>query len=247
MGRKGQRLQQTISIIEQRWGPSAIGKIESSSPRPILPTSFPCVDRMTGGIPRGRITELIGSGTSGQTTLAAHVLSQAQKLGHPVVYVDVEHTVDLDFLARCGIEFGSLTILRPWSFQHGIQMAGDLIRNDGLGVLVFDRVPALPSGPDDFHILDVALREWLPFLNRSLCAVIFLTEVDSVQAYPPDLTLPYFSSLRLSFQREEWLYRKGQVKGYVSTVAVLKNKFGPSGQSTTIQVRVANGAHGEDA
>lgn len=246
MGRKGQRLQHTISIIQQRWGPGAIRTLDSS-PHPALPTGFQSVDRMVGGIPRGRITELIGSGTSGQTTLTAKVLSEAQRLGHQVVYVDVEHAVDLDFLARCGVGFDSLTILRPRSFQHGIQMAGNLIRNDGIGVLVFDRVPLMPAQPDDFQLLDVALRQWLPFLNRSLCAVVFLTDVGATEAYPQDLPLPYFSSLRLMFQWTGWLYRKSQVKGYVSTVTVLKNKFGPSGQSTTIRVRFTNGIHSEDA
>jgi RecA/RadA recombinase len=171
--------------------------------------------------------------------LAAKALREAQRLGQQVVWVDVPHTVDVDFLARCGVGFDALTILRPWDFAHALAMTGDLLRGGGIGAVVFDRISDLL--PDGVETLDVALRDWNPVLNRSLCTLIFLTETLSDDAYPSGLPLPFFASARLHFQRQEWLYRRRRVTGFTSKVTVLKNRFGSSGQSALIQVKYTNG------
>ena len=118
-------------------------------------------------------------------------------------------------------------------------MTGDLLRGGGIGAVVFDHISDLL--PDGVDALDVALRDWNPTLNRSLCTLIFLTETLSDDAYPAGLPLPFFASARLLFQRQEWLYRRRRVTGLTSKVTVLKNKFGPSGQSALIQVKYTNG------
>jgi len=235
-----QKLEHAITLIQKRWGPSAIRKVTESDVAvgpPTLSTGFRDVDRVLGinGLPRGRISELIASGTSGQVTLAAKVLCQAQHMGQQVVYVDVDHTVDLDFLARCGVRFDSLVVLRPFSFHHALEMTGDLIREGGAGVVLFDRIhPMLTSA--DISRLDRALCEWSPALNRSLCTLLFLTETTCISRYPVGLTLSYFTAVRLAFERQDWLYCRGQVSGCISKVTVLKNKLGPSGQSVLIKV-----------
>lgn len=242
--RRSRKLQHTISTIQQRWGPTAIRTARESAvvpDPPALPTGFRAVDQLLGigGLPRGRITELIASGTAGQATLAAKTLAQAQRLGQQVAWVDIAHTVDLDFLARCGVRFDALTILRPWDFAHALAMTGDLLRGEGIGVLVLDRVADLL--PDEENALDIALREWNPLLSRTLCTLIALTETPSTGVYPSGLSLPFFASVRLQFQRWNWLYRRNRVVGFTSNVAVLKNRFGPSGRSALIQVHYANG------
>lgn len=246
---RSRQLQQTISILQQRWGPAAIRTAQGSDAAlpPALRTGFRAVDGLLGigGLPRGRMTELIGCGTAGQATLAAKALVEAQRAGLQVAWTDVHHDVDLDFLARCGVGFDSLTILRPWDFTHALAMTGDLLREGGVGTLVFDRVPDLL--PDEGNALDVALRDWNPILNRSLCALLILTETTSDDAYPEGLPLPFFASARLRFQRQEWLWRRRHVTGFTSQVTVLKNKFGPSGQSALIRVHYANGIQAADA
>lgn len=245
--RRSRKLQQTISIIQQRWGPAAIRTAAPSAvPHPALPTGFRAVDQLLGisGLPRGRITELIAAGTAGQATLAAKSLAQAQRLGQHAAWVDVARAVDLDFLARCGITFDAFIVLRPWDFTHALAMIGDLLRGGGIGALVLDSIGNLL--PNEQVALDAALREWNPILSRTLCTLIVLTETPSLETYPAGLSLPFFASVRLQFQRRNWLYRRDQVVGFTSTVTVLKNRFGPSGQSALIQVKYANGIQSGD-
>jgi len=120
------------------------------------------------------------------------------------------------------------------------------LREGAAGAVVFDRIPAHPPEPDAFTALDQALRDWNAVLPRTLCAVLFLTEAASQERYPPGVTLPYFASVRLLFQRQAWLYRRRQVWGFTSNVTVLKNRFGPSGQSTVIRVAFTNHIGSED-
>ncbi len=248
---RSRKLQHTVSVLQNRFGVRAIGRMAASdaAPCPALPTGFPALDRALGigGLPKGRITELIGVGTAGQATLAAKALAQAQRQGQHVLYVDAYHDVDLDFLARCGVRFDALTVLRPSTVAQALEITDDFLREGGAVAIVWDRIPALGPEPDFLGRLDAALREWNMWLSRSLCVLLFLTEVTAPQAYPNGLSLPYFASLRLLFQRREWLRRRQRVIGFVSEVSILKNRFGPSGRPTLIRVRFSNGIHAEDA
>ena len=253
MGRKKRRMQQlehTVTLIQKRWGPRAIhrGKrTKVTADLPVLSTGFPNVDRALGigGFPRGRISELVASGTAGQATLAAKTLVQAQRVGQQIVYVDVNQTVDLDFLARCGVHLDSLVVLRPFGFRHALEMTDDLIREGGAGTVVFDRLHPMVFGTGALHTLERALREWNALLNRSSCTLLFLTETILLDYYPVDLALPYFASVRLAFEWQNWLYRRRRVSGFVAKVTVLKNKLGPSGQSLPIRVSFNNHIHGD--
>ncbi len=247
--RRSKKLQQTISLIQQRWGPTAIRvaqECEAASP-PVLPTGFRAVDRLLaiGGLPQGRIAEFVASGTAGQATLAAKALVEAQRLGLHVAWVDIAHAVDLDFLARCGMAFDALTILRPWNFAHALAMTGDLLRGGGVGAVVVDTIADLL--PDEQGALEAALREWNPLLSRAPCTLIALTETPSIGVYPAGLSVPFFAGVRLEFRRLDWLYSRGQVVGFTSRVTVLKNRHGPSGRWALIRVKYANGIQsGED-
>ena len=251
MGRKKQRMQQlehTATLIQKQWGPRAIRtaeKKEATVESTVLPTGFANVDRAlgVGGFPRGRISELIASGTAGQITLVAKTICQAQSNGQQVVYIDVDHMLDLDFIARCGVCFDSLVILRPFSFQNALEMAGDLVRDGGADVIVFDRIhPMLVEA--DLSRLDMAIREWNPALSRSLCTLLFLTETIFLDTYPVNLSLPYFASVRLGFELNSWLHQRHHVSGFVSTITVLKNKLGPPGRSVRIKVTFNGRVHG---
>jgi len=163
-------------------------------------------------------------------------------MGQQAAYVDLRHAVDLDGLARCGVSFDSLVILRPLSFQHALEMTRDLLRGGGVSVVIFDRIHAvsLLAEGDCLHKLDRAMREWNSILHRSLCTFIFLTETTPSCTYPPAIPLPHFASLRLSFAWQGWLYRGPRVVGFASEVTVLKNRAGPSGRSALIEVIVAS-------
>jgi recombination protein RecA len=247
-----EQLAQTITAIEKRWGSRAIHK--AREPRleiipPTLSTGFQKVDHALGigGLPRGRIIELIGSGTAGQVTLAAKTLCQAQWAGQQVVYVDVDHAVDLDSLGRCGVSLDSLVVLRPFSFVHALQMTRDLLTEGGVGVIVFDRVhnPRLLAENGAFRQFDRALREWTPILSRSLCTLIVLTETPSLSLYPSGSPLPHFASVRLFLEWQSWLYCGHWLSGFSSRVTVAKNKTAPPGQSVLINITITNHVQGE--
>ncbi len=239
------QLDLALDTLRQRWGSRALftgREGRTGGIYPIVPTGFRKVDRLLeiGGLPQGRITELIGTGTSGYVTLAAHTLAQAQRMGLQGVYVDIGRAIDLDSLARCGVSFDSLVILRPLSFQQALEMTRDLIIGRGAGVIVFDRLHLQQTGDQgpDLPLLDRALREWAGLISHSLCTVVFLTQVTPVSAYPQGLSLPYFASVRLAFEWQEWLTEEHHVLGFRSKISVLKNKLGPMGQSTLLDIRI---------
>ncbi|NLD44110.1 MAG: hypothetical protein GX657_11520 [Chloroflexi bacterium] len=213
---------------------------------PVLPTGFPDVDRLLGigGLPQGRMTELVGAGTSGRGTLVARTLALEQRAAHQVVYVDVTQAIDLDMLSHSEVCFDSLAILRPLNFGHALEMTHDLIVEGGAGVILFDRLDNQYEGPaqPDYGLLDRSLREWNTLLSRSLCALIFLTEVTSLAAYPVELTLPYFASVRLGFEWQSWLWPYRRLTGFHTRITVLKNKMASTeGQSLLVHMPVFEG------
>ena len=242
------QLDQVIDATRLRYGQRALfrgGRLRAGG-MPVLPTGFPDVDRLVsiGGLPQGRMTELVGAGTSGRGTLVARTLSLAQRAGHQVAYVDVAQAIDLEMLARSEVSFDSLVILRPLSFGHALEMTRDLIVEGGAGVILFDRLDNQYEGSErpNYDLLDRSLRDWNTLLSRSLCALIFLTEVVSLAAYPAELTLPYFASVRLGFEWQAWLWPYQRLTGFHTRVTVLKNKMASSeGQSLLVHMPVFEG------
>jgi len=236
-----QLLEYTISAIQKRWGHQAIHTAVEEAPL-VLSTGFPALDRAlgTGGLPRGRLSELIGCGTAGQGTLAIQAIAQAQRVGQQVAYVDVEHTIDLDALARAGVRLETLVVLRPLSLSHALEMTGDLVAAGAVGTIILDHLHdlALLTQSEAAQGLDRALREWTPQLGRSLCTMIILTETASPGLYPSGLALPYFASVRLECERQNWLRHRGRITGFIARVRVLKNKLGPSGQEVLLKIRI---------
>jgi len=238
-----QQLKDTVALLQKRWGSRAIqklGQARTAWTHPAISTGFATVDSAIGigGIPKGRITEFIACGTDGQSALALSTLLQAQRAGDQIIYVDVDHTVDLDYMARCGIRFDSLAILQPLSLPHAFEMTSDLLRDRGTGLVIFDRLNPLRSTDQQQDQLDQMLRDWVAELTHSLCALLFLSKVVPLDAYPQGLALPFFASLRLSFERQDWLYDRGQITGFCSRVTILKNKLGTSGQSIPIEIQL---------
>ncbi len=235
-------LDQVIDATRLRYGQRALFRGGGMRARmgPVLPTGFADVDRLLGigGLPQGRMTELVGAGTSGRGSLIARTMALAQRAGHQVVYVDVARAIDLEMLSRSDVSFDTLVILRPLGFSHALEMTRDLIIEGGAGVILFDRLDNQTEGLN-YALLDRSLREWNTLLSRSLCALIFLTETASLDAYPIELTLPYFASVRLGFAWQSWLRPHESLDGFLTRVTVLKNKMASSeGQSLLVHMPV---------
>lgn len=242
--RRMARMESTVAIIQQRFGSQATRRAsEAPAPMvPVCPSGFRELDRALGigGFPQGRHSELIGYGTAGQFSVAAGALAQAQRHGEQVAYVDVYSALDVDALVRCGVRLDALVVLRPRDWAHALTMTTDLLRAGGVGAVVLDRVKDLHLLADGgaCRALDRALRDWTPILGRSLCTMLFISEISSPGFYPQGLPLAFFASVRLMFERQSWLQRGRQVVGYVSQVTVLKNKLGPAGQVAALSIPV---------
>ena len=240
------QLEHTVTLVQKRWGARALRKAnEHDRAEPaVLSTGFESVDRLLdpGGLPRGRITELIASGTAGQISLAAMTLGQAQRHGLQTAVVDMSDSIDPDFVVRCGVHLDTLIILKPWGLGQAVQMMDDLLRENGVGAVLFDRLHPMLSAKD-VSTLDRALRQWLPILDRSRCTLIFYTETVLPGVYPQGLSLPYFASLRLAFEREDWVRHRRRVVGVASRVTVVKSRSASIGRSVRIEVSLNGSVH----
>lgn len=245
--RKRKRLESVVAAIQQRWGTKALHRVERAGPGtqiPHIPTGFPNLDKALagiGGIPRGRLTEFLGTPTSGMATLALKIIANAQAEKDRAAYFDLGGTFDPDYAARCHINLSRLFIVRPQSGSEALEITRSLIASRGLGVLVFDSVAHLLTEPHSAQRLSAALRQLPSVLAQSSCACIFLTPlsvggVSSPTNYPSNFALPHYATIRLLLAKERWLYKGADVRGYEARVEVIKNELGPAGRKATIAV-----------
>ncbi len=245
--RKRKRLESTVAAIQRRWGQQALRRgrpVTTTTTIPRIPTGFAALDQALsgiGGIPRSRLTELLGAPTSGMATLALKIIANAQAAGDTAAYVDLAATFDPDYAARCEVNLARLLLVRPQSGREALEIVQALITSRGVGVLVFDAVAQLLADSHSARTLSTTLRHLPQLLTKSPCAPIFLTPLRcgdplSNANYPPDFTLPHFSSVRLLLEKERWLQKGQDVRGYQARVVVLKNKLGAAGQSASIAI-----------
>ncbi len=243
---KQRKLEMTVQTIQKRWGPRAIRKLEASATKvgiPHLPTAFPSLDRALGigGIPCGRITEMLGAPTSGTATLALKLMAKAQEDGDTAAYVDLSYTFDPDYAARCGVSLDRLLLIRPHNGREALEITTSIVAEGGTGVVVFDSVPQLLGEPHGSQLMSAALRQLVTRLAESPCALVFLTslyfgDAASKDNYPSGFALPHYAAVRLLIEKERWIKRRRDVRGYRAKVTVIKNKLAPGGKSATIEI-----------
>jgi recombination protein RecA len=232
-------LDRTLADIHTRWGDRAIRRLSDQDPAglaSILSTGLADLDNALGigGIPRGRITELLGTGSAGQGSLAASLAAQAQKRGDQVVYVDAAHQADLSLLTHWGVELKNLCMLRPLHKATALEMTRDLFVEGNVDLILFDRFE--PTDPS-FESIDQMLSEVTPLLGRSSSTLVFLTRAEDA-SYPPGRALPYFSSVRLSCEHVGWIHGSATIEGVVARVTVVKNKLGPPRRMAELSLRM---------
>ena len=253
----------TVQAIQKRWGPKAIRKLEA--PRagpsdyaqdrhrdeasattievPHIPTGFPDLDKALGigGIPRGRFTEILGAPTSGMATLTLKLIAKAQEDRDTAAYVDLSYTFDPDYAVRCGVSLERLLLIRPHGGREALEIAVSLIAGGGIGVLVFDSVSHLLGETHGPQLMSAALRQLVGVLAESPCALVFLTplyfgDATSKDNYPSGFALPHYAAVRLLIEKERWIKRRRDVRGYRAKLTVIKNKLAPGGKSATIEI-----------
>ena len=237
------RLEKTVTNLQERYGLRAINRSTRLAAPSSIPTGFPALDAAlcVGGLPRGRVSEIVGAPTSGVATVALKTVAGTQARNGAAVYIDLAHTFDPDYAYRCGVDLHRLMVVYPYNVQQGIAMLPDFAAEGGFDLLVFD-MPLTPTlGPERQQQLSSALGRLLAPLNRSGCALLFVMSLppgseSSLDGYPRHLALPHYASLRLHVRRARWLYKRQDVRGYEADVLVLKNKLGKAGGEVRIEI-----------
>lgn len=240
-----------IAQIERQFGKGAIMKMGEQGGLKIeaIPTGSIALDLALGigGIPRGRITEIYGPESSGKTTLAQHIIAEAQKLGGSAALVDAEHAFDPIYAEKCGINLDHLLISQPDTGEQALEIVETLVRSGALDVVVVDSVAALVPRAEiegdmgDAHVglqarlMSQALRKLAGAISRSKTSVIFINQLRmkiGVMFGSPETTsggnaLKFYASVRLDIRRIEQLKQSTDIVGNRVRVKVVKNKVAP--------------------
>ncbi len=257
MGKKRRHRQQrqldaAVATIQGRYGPWALvrGRSVAAGSEPVvpphIPTGFPSLDRALGigGLPKGRVCEVLGPATSGKTTLALKFLAQAQGDGSQVGYIDQALHFDPDYAHRCGLDLSSLLVGATHDLPEALAMMEALAHSGGLSALVFDAMDVLWTDRQAAPKLEATLNRLPAPLARSGTILIVLHESSS-RGSPALSALAHCASVRLQVTREEWMQRHGDVWGYKARVEVLKSRVGPAGRSATLSIEFNGTVRGE--
>ncbi len=240
-----------ISQIERQHGKGAIMRLDSNDvvPVAVIPTGSLTLDIAlgVGGVPRGRIMEIYGHEASGKTSLALHVIAEAQKQGGVATFVDVEHALDPMYAKRIGVNMESLLISQPDTGEQALDIVETLVRSGAIDVVVVDSVAALTpqaeieGSMEDAHVgllprlMSKALRKLSGVTNKSKTCVIFTNQIrqkigvmfGNPETTPGGLALKFHASVRLEIRRGETLKDGDEMIGSRVRVKVAKNKVAP--------------------
>lgn len=240
-----------ISQIERQFGKGSIMKLGETHGKMVesISTSSIALDMALGigGIPRGRITEIYGPESSGKTTLALHVIAEAQKMGGTAAYIDAEHALDPGYAERLGVNLEELLISQPDTGEQALEIVETLVRSGAIDVVVIDSVAALVPKAEidgdmgDSHVglqarlMSQALRKLTGAISRSKTSVIFINQLRTkigVMFGNPETTsggnaLKFYASTRLDIRRIETIKSGQDSVGSRVRVKVVKNKVAP--------------------
>lgn len=248
---KSSSVDNAISQIQRQFGKGSIMRLGSQEKEniPVIPTGALSLDIAlgVGGIPKGRITEIYGPESSGKTTLALHVVAEAQRAGGAAAFIDAEHALDTKYAERLGVDIDNLLVSQPDFGEQALEIAEILIRSGGIDVIVIDSVAALvPKAEIDGNVGDAhvglqarlmsqAMRKFTGVLSRSNTILIFINQIRmkiGVMFGSPETTtggnaLKFYSSLRLDIRRIGSLKDGQDMIGNRTKVKVVKNKCAP--------------------
>ena len=248
---RGKAVEAALSNIEKKFGKGSIMRLgeREVSDVPAISTTSLSLDIAVGvgGVPRGRIIEIFGPESSGKTTLALHIVAEAQKAGGVAAYIDAEHAMDADYSGKLGVDVDQLLISQPDSGEQALEIAEALVRSNGVDVIVIDSVAALvPRAELDgemgdslpglqARLMSQALRKLTAIVSQSNTCFIFINQIREkigVMFGNPETTsggraLKFYSSVRLDIRRIGALKDGDRVVGNRTKVKVVKNKVAP--------------------
>lgn len=240
-----------LSQIEKQYGKGAVMKLGDNMHLNIdsIPTGCLNLDIALGigGVPRGRIVEIYGPESSGKTTVALHIVSQAQKRGGEVAFIDAEHALDPQYAKKLGVDVDSLIVSQPDTGEQGLEIAEALVRSGALDVIVIDSVAALVPKAEiegemgdqqvglQARLMSKALRKLAGVINKSNTTAIFINQLrekvgvmfGNPEVTPGGRALKFYASVRMEVRRGEVIKQGSEPIGNRTKIKIVKNKVAP--------------------
>ena len=244
-------LEHALADLDKQFGKGSVMKLGEANnvEIPVIPTGCLTLDAAlgVGGIPRGRIVEIYGPESSGKTTVALHIVAQAQKAGGIAAFVDAEHALDPAYAKKLGVNIDELYVSQPDTGEQALEITEALVRSGALDVVVIDSVAALvPKAEidgemgDSFvglqaRLMSQALRKLAGIINKTGCVAVFINQLrekvgvmyGNPETTPGGRALKFYASVRLDVRRGEQLKNGSEVVGNHTKVKVVKNKVAP--------------------
>ena len=246
---RSQALDLALGQIEKQFGKGAIMRLGEASANlhvEAIPTGSLALDLALGigGVPRGRVTEIFGPESAGKSTLAQHIIAQAQAMGGMAAYIDVEHALEPSYAAAIGVKIDELLISQPDTGEQALEITEALVRSNAIDIVVIDSVAALVPRAEiegemgdslpglQARLMSQALRKLAGAISRSRTAVIFINQLrekigvvfGNPEVTPGGRALKFYSSVRIDIRRIETLKQGSQVIGSRVRAKVVKNK-----------------------
>lgn len=248
---KKKALEMALNQIEKQFGKGAVMKLGENAHLSVevIPTGAIGLDIAlgVGGVPRGRVVEIFGPESSGKTTVALHIIAEAQKAGGDAAFIDAEHALDPAYAKRLGVDIDNLIVSQPDTGEQALEIAEALVRSGAIDVIVIDSVAALVPKAEidgemgDTHVgmqarlMSQALRKLAGVISKSNTTAIFINQLrekvgimfGNPETTPGGRALKFYSSVRLDVRRIESLKQGTEIFGNRTRVKVVKNKVAP--------------------